>query len=431
MRQTLYVIPHFLFEGWLFYGWLVVGALILGYLFSREGFGKDVSGFLPIYAVVAAVIYFVLPQLEVADYAGQPQGIAIRGYGVCVLLGIVFGVYIAHIRCRQVGIDSEQVLTMMFWTVLAGIIGARVFFVIQKFDNYSGLPPAEMIRSILDMTKGGLVVYGSLIGGFIVGSLILWRTKLPPLRVADAVAPGMVLGLAIGRIGCLMNGCCFGGICDPELPNIKFPPGSPPYMQQLMEGDLIGLTTRAEREGDESIRRVVTAVAENSLASEFDIQANDVVSIYVPGSLVVRAVKSEGAEVEPALKTAIIDREREGQPTQEYTFTISQFPERSIGVHPTQIYSSVNAFFLCAVLWFYFPYRRSDGEVFALMLILYSIARFILESIRTDELGAFGTPFTISQCVSMLIFTGGVILFFIARSRGPKWDVTPALSKPT
>ena len=62
-------------------------------------------------------------------------------------------------------------------------------------------------------------------------------------------------------------------------------------------------------------------------------------------------------------------------------------PERSLRIHPTQVYSAINALLLCLFLLAYYPYRRRDGEVFALMLTLYPIARFLLEIIRVDESG--------------------------------------------
>ena len=414
MHQTLYVIPHSFLDGWLLYAWLIIGAIIFGVLCYRNGIGKEATGFLPIYLIIAAVIYWIVPQLEVAGYDGKPAGMAIRGYGVFMLLGIVSGVSIALIRCHRVGINTDQVLTMLFWTVVVGLIGARLFYVIQKFDSFSGLPPREFVAGVLDMTKGGLVVYGSLIGGVLAATIYIWRTRLPALRVADAIAPGMVLGLALGRIGCLMNGCCFGGICDPELPNIQFPPGSPPYMQQLSDGELLGI--EGELENEETRSLLVQSVTPGSPAETLGIKKDDRVSISVPDSLTVRAVKEEGLEVDDGV---LIGSDRAGV----LRLPISDFPDRSLGVHPTQIYSSANAFLLCLVLWFYFPFRKSDGEVFAVMLILYAIGRFLLESIRTDELGIWGTPFTISQCISFLIFALGVMAFIYFRSRGKKFEV--------
>ena len=95
-------------------------------------------------------------------------------------------------------------------------------------------------------------------------------------------------------------------------------------------------------------------------------------------------------------------------------------PDRSRPVHPTQIYSSINAFLIFLVLWFFYPFRRHAGEVLALMLILYPIGRFLLEVIRTDEAGQFGTTLTISQWVSVVAIGLGVSLWAYIRWRTPQ-----------
>jgi phosphatidylglycerol---prolipoprotein diacylglyceryl transferase len=79
-------------------------------------------------------------------------------------------------------------------------------------------------------------------------------------------------------------------------------------------------------------------------------------------------------------------------------------PERSLPVHPVQIYSAIQSGLLCLLLWSFYPFRRCDGQVMALLLTLYPIGRFLEEMIRDDEVGRFGTPFTISQLISMIVF---------------------------
>lgn len=416
MHQTLFVIPHAIFQGWLLVAWIVFGLAILGFLFWKHGATQETIGFIPIFVIVGVVIHFVLPTLEItginpSDPNGPhiPLGLAIQGYGVFLLLGMIGGVCLTMIRCRQVGLNVDRVISMLFWMIVAGIIGARTFYVIQKYDEFSGLTTQEFVVRALDMTKGGLVVYGSLIGGLVAGVIFVWRTRLPVFRVADVIAPGMVLGLAVGRIGCLMNGCCFGGVCSADLPNIHFPPGSPPYMQQLGEGKLFGIGAVTKSAGKYPIH--VNTVAAGSVAADLGIRPGDRLSIGVPDSLSVRAAKTAGIDIDTR---AVIQSERQGI----LEVPVSEFPSQSLGVHPTQIYSSINAGLLCLVLWFYFPFRKADGEVFALMLVLYSMGRFILELIRRDELGQFGTELTISQWVSILAFAIGIAMIVYFRGSG-------------
>lgn len=110
-------------------------------------------------------------------------------------------------------------------------------------------------------------------------------------------------------------------------------------------------------------------------------------------------------------------------------WTIGALPARSHPIHPTQIYSSINATLLCLVLWFAYPFRRRHGDVLLLLLVLYSIARFLLEAIRTDEAGQLGTALTISQLVSLGVLAVCIGVWF-TRLRQPRIDVTAAPAAP-
>ncbi len=78
-------------------------------------------------------------------------------------------------------------------------------------------------------------------------------------------------------------------------------------------------------------------------------------------------------------------------------------PPRSLPVQPTQIYSTIDALLLCLLLLAYAPFRRRDGELFALMMSIYPVTRFLIESLRSDEAAVFGTGMSISQNVSLLL----------------------------
>jgi phosphatidylglycerol:prolipoprotein diacylglycerol transferase len=423
MQQTLFFITHEWFDGRLLIAWLVVSALVFAWLLIRQGMSADTWSFLPVAGIVAAVIYFVLPQLEVygvnpADPAGDfvKLGLAVRGYGVFLCLAIVLGVGLVLMRCRQAGIDPDRILTLAFWMTICGIAGARVLYVVQKSDEFFGRGESlqETIVGVMDMTKGGLVVYGSLIGGMLAAIVYFRVTKLSFAKVADLIVPGMLLGLAIGRIGCLMNGCCYGGICDINLPNLEFPAGSPPYMQQLVHGDLLGMSTEQNVDNDKFIR-TVTQVDANSVASDLGIDVGDHVTVEPPDSLRLEFFKKNRSKwTDPREFVLYIDSENLGV----LTIPLDQIPNRTLPIHPTQIYSAINAGLLCLALWFYWPIRRFDGEVFALMLILYSIGRFLLEIIRRDESGLLGSSLTISQWVSVGTIVVGFALMAYVRFRG-------------
>ena len=434
MRETLFIIPHFLFDGPLLWAWLILGGLFLGWLVAK-GEGKWLE-FLPFYLVVAVVIQFVLPEVELQGLDPQnpsgptiPLGIAVRGYGFFMLLGMISGIGLVAWRAERFGISLDHVLSLTFTMVICGIVGARLFYVIQKYEQFKSDSLVEFLRNAVDMTEGGLVVYGSLIGGILGASLYLWRTRLPVLLVADLLAPGMVLGLALGRLGCLMNGCCFGGVCDsPDLPTLQFPPGSPPYMSQLGSGELLGL--ELETADHEYFMYRVKEVAPGSLADKADVQPKDLLNFEYPNALVFQLLKKLNQDEERTKvpvnqefideNRILIQRLRPGERIPQTVLSVSgrDIPASSKPVHPTQVYSSVNAFLMSLFLWCYFAYRKGDGEVFAVMLMIYSVARYLLETIRNDESGQFGTEFTISQWVSFAVVVAGVGLFVYSRFFG-------------
>lgn len=434
MRQTLLTIPHWMFEGPLLIAWLVIGLIVLGYLFLRHGNTNETWGFLPVYVIVALVIHFVLPQLEVtgvdpANPGGEPikLGLSIRGYGIFLLLGISAGVGLTMSRCRYAGLTYDQVLGLGFAMIVTGIIGARIFYIIQKREEFfvEGISLQEMIVSTLDMTKGGLVVLGSLIGGMIGALVYVKMNRLSFARTADVMAPGMAIGLAFGRIGCLMNGCCFGGVCEAPLPAIQFPAGSAPYVHQLYRGELLGLDAKSNVAEDAQFPLKIQSVKDGSIGEALGLEADDSITINFPSDQVIRFQKENGDPVDGDQEfTGYVHSQQKGS----LKVPISELPDWSLGAHPTQVYSAINAALLSLVLWFFWTVRGRDGEVFGLMLILYPIARFFLELIRQDELGQFGTSLTISQWGSLGTFLIGIVFFAFIRASGKRVDDSESTS---
>ena len=425
MQQTLFFIPHWLLDGPLLIAWLCLGALFLVWQFLKHGSSNETWSFLPVFLIVAAVIYFVLPRVEVfginpEDPTGAPivQGLAVRGYGLMLLTAIVAGVSIVMSRCEKIGVTKDQITQLGFWMMLCGIAGARLFYVVQKSDQIfpNGIT-FESLASIVNMTQGGLIVYGSLIFGTLAGFIFLTIHKLPVLRTADLIAPGMVLGLAIGRIGCLMNGCCYGGVCSNEYPAVTFPAGSPPYMRQLETGDLLGVSGAFDRDLKNQFPVLVEQVAEGSFASRHGVVPGDRIRvswIQSGDSELLRFAKGDAgkAKFDRNWPTAVLQT----QAGASITVPINALPDRSARTHPTQIYSAINALLLSMVLWYFWTLKHRDGQVFALMLILYPIGRFLMEFVRQDEAGQFGTGFTISQLVSLGMVVIGFTMFALAKS---------------
>ncbi len=264
----------------------------------------------------------------------------IFGYGFMLLIGFLAGLKFAERRARRAGLDPSLVFDLGFWLLIAGVGGARLFYIVQKPDEvFAGKQGLDAVKAAVNLSQGGLVLYGGLIGGAVAYFLFCYRHAINPLRLADIATPSIFIGIGFGRIGCLLNGCCYGGRC--ELPwAITFPQGSVPWQAMVQRGFL--------------------------------------------------------------------------DPNSPLTFAI----------HPTQIYSSINAFLLAWVTTAFYPRRRHEGETFALACILYSITRFTIEFLRSDELGQLGTGLTISQLVSIGILVAGIgLMSFLNRRRGSRASI--------
>jgi len=414
MKQDLFHIPHewlgvpVFGAGWLLLVWAIISVVLLAYLWRRQGWNADTRSYLPLLLVMGVLIWQVLPRLEgVAGGAGGP-GLPIRGYGVMLLVGVLAGVGLAVREARRVGLDPDTVISLCFHLFVFGILGARLFYVIEYWPQFRRPDRLGTLVAILNVTQGGLVVYGSLIGALLGGLWFLRRHALPTLAVADLMTPSLALGLALGRIGCLLNGCCYGGVCDAPWA-LSFPSESEPYRHQQSLGQLHGFQI-----AEEPARHtpVVVAVEPGGPAAAAGLKPGAVVSAI------------DGRRVESFAEAREILRDSTARlelATDQgfLTIRLAALPPRSRPAHPTQLYAALGAAILCWLLWCYYPLRRRDGEVFALALTLYPVMRFLEEAIRVDEPGQFRTSFSISQWISML-FLAAVVSLWIYVLRQPR-----------
>ena len=148
--------------------------------------------------------------------------IEIRFYGLMYVVAIVVGTYIikAETRRKGIGLTQDEVLNFIIWTVAGGIVGARLYYVIFNAGFYLRYP-----AEIPAVWHGGLAIHGGLMGGVAAAWFYLRRKRVPFWRMADSVAPALILGQAFGRFGNFMNGDAHGYPTD--LPwGIVFSPDS-------------------------------------------------------------------------------------------------------------------------------------------------------------------------------------------------------------
>lgn len=127
--------------------------------------------------------------------------LVLRWYGLMIGLGILAGAYIGIREAERRGVPYAEALNLVTWAVPVALVFARLFHVIDTFQFYAANP-----IKIFMINEGGLAIFGALIGGVVTGVIYAKVHGLPVGKLADAAAPGMILGQAIGRIGCFFNG---------------------------------------------------------------------------------------------------------------------------------------------------------------------------------------------------------------------------------
>ena len=153
---------------------------------------------------------------------GLDHPLTIYGYGAMLCVGFLLAIWVAARRARRLGQSPDIIYNIALFCFLGGIFRARAFYVIQ----YGG-----QFRSLLDFIKiweGGLTFYGGFLLAVAAVLVYLKAARLPMLYWLDVIAPSVALGLAFGRLGCFLNGCCYGDVC-PAGWGFAWPAGSIPW----------------------------------------------------------------------------------------------------------------------------------------------------------------------------------------------------------
>lgn len=427
MQRTFFIIPDSLW-GIPVFGFGIVLALLaiamVGWMLlvardPKRSLKQELQQSGIVWIIAAAVVAFVLPAVQLRSQTGEPLGIAVRGYGVFLLVGVASGLALAMYRSRSRGFTPDDVMSLAMWVFIGAIVGARLFYIIEYRETFWTGEFASSVGKMLDFTRGGLVVYGSIIGGVLSVAAYCYRNRISALRMGDVVIPALFLGIFFGRLGCLMNGCCYGGRCEDAPYALYFPPGSPVYGEQLMSGELVGMSL--EEEGskvDEGMLREtvlrVTAVREGSLAAQQGIRV---------GSRITKLTTTLPSEDESLENRSEDDSSQlglmvvaDGVPIY---WTAEQLPETALAVRPAQIISSLSGLLICVFLLALSALvRLPDGVLSGVGLATYAVARFGEEIVRSDEPGQFGTALSISQWVSIVVFplaVAGIVYIYWRR----------------
>lgn len=206
----------------------------------------------------------MLPELFRIPFLNLP----VHTYGALYVTGLLVGMFVAFRQAKLANKYHNDILDFGFWALVGALVGARILFIIVEAHYYfvespfTEIPKIGIsIPTILALWKGGFVFWGGAVGGAVALVLFCRKRKIPMAELADLCAPGLALGHAIGRLGCVAGGCCFGYatyhldqagrvIADTPLA-LAFPEGSIAY------GSLLG---QAKGETLEIMQRLGTTV---------------------------------------------------------------------------------------------------------------------------------------------------------------------------
>ena len=235
-------VPGFGFGLVLFF-WVSIGII---YLISRcreTGWKLNLSQELsPIasWLVIAGMITFGAPYLGgYLREQGSPNfrdGLPVFGYGLMLFIGVSTAVSLATIRAEREGLSSDVIWDLSIWLFIPGIIGARLYYLCQYYDRvFTGVPSSEWLIAAFNLSQGGIVLYGGLIGGALGYFTFCYVRHLRPLALADIIVPSVFVGIGFGRIGCFLNGCCYGAASS--LPwAVQFPRDSATFASMVEKG---------------------------------------------------------------------------------------------------------------------------------------------------------------------------------------------------
>lgn len=334
---------------------------------------------------------------------GWPDGIPVQGFGLMLLAGFLCANWLATRLARREGVPEGMVQDIGLWLFLGGLAGARALYMWENTRD-----PADFITRYFRFNEGGIILYGGYAGGglaLFLGWYLKYRSQpVTPWRLADVYAAPLAVGVALGRIGCLLNGCCYGQPVPPDY-------GTIPIHYPLPSAARFDLSARGLQspagftlDPGSLPEAVVGAVEKGSGAG--DLRPGD------------RIVAAAGIPVKTAEDISRILLEDLSGPSYRGVNTLSisvmrdgerldfTYSPRTIGLHPAQLYETVSMGLLALLILAYLPVRTREGQAAALFVGCYGAHRFLNELLRSDP-----RPVGLESNTSLMMVTGGVLMW--------------------
>jgi phosphatidylglycerol---prolipoprotein diacylglyceryl transferase len=309
----------------------------------------------------------------------------IQSFGTMMVVGFLVALWVVRRMAVQAGINPERISDAGLYSLITGLVGAKLFYYIHHHDQFVGNFSAVFSGWGFELLGGVLLVIVFLFFYF-------WKKKLPAWQCLDILAVGLMIGIGFGRIGCLLNGCCYGKITESPV-GIRFPYNSIAYNSQVYPNP-----------------------ARNRPEPQLKIEDDFFGYVSADGSWVAARPNDK---YKAALKPypLLTDKQKE----------LVAGPYRCLKVLPTQIFETSYTFLLAGVMYLFWKIRasRTPGLVSATMMWIYGLLRFFNESLRDDN------PFeyawwavykggTISQNICLYLIAAGVILTLVLTMRKKK-----------
>ncbi|HUT60365.1 MAG TPA: prolipoprotein diacylglyceryl transferase family protein [Phycisphaerae bacterium] len=453
----------------------------------------------------------IIVDFGVLKLFGGEIPLRIYGYGLMLVVGFLSGIWLAQWRARRCGESADAVAVCGILALLGGVVGARLAYVVENFSEFANAP--NPLAAVLDVTSGGLIYYGGVLGA--LGAILTYLRikRLSIRRYLDIFAVSFVVGLAFGRAGCFVNGCCYGARCSDSWPlHARFPmysqplvkldgspgpfsvgmdspspvfahqwqtdadfhrqvderlvrrlpaaarlpdgpasnPRPPRFLHGKLDGDQLAVMMGAEADARAKFARLTGGGA--YLTAETWRRGLSEPNGLLRGSegwdeALVYALQGRHGQLSfeefwayqqhrKSRLLARFDADGDGALRGDERLAANAYLQedlfalaarcKSLPVKPAQIVGMINALMLAGLLWAFFRLRTREGQVFALLLVLYPITRFVLEGIRADNAhNLWSFEFTHNQVSSIVIILLGLAMWLGLRKL-PAWAGPPS-----